>query len=633
MPLHRPRPHPHRRPPGAPNPAPGAGPRCARDRRDHRARPVLPTRTRSGARSCSTTSGRSATTRSSASSRTSSRGDTTGCPGRYVAYLSFALDYRLGGLATTGYHLVNVLVHVANALLVYALVRLTFRTPRLRGTRRSPRRRAPSRCVAAAVFVAHPLQSAGGRVRRPAAHLAHDPFYLATVVLYAAWRLRDAEPSSRWGRLGGGAAVVATALLAMRTKEIAFTLPVAVVLYELSFLEGPARTRLLRLAPVLATLPVIPLTTLAARGVGASGMIARLAASTRIDTPLPRLEYLTTQLVVIVRYLRLLVFPAGQNVDHDVPIYRSLLEPHVAALPRAARGARRGRGPPVPPDLPQDGRRRARSGGAARRVRHRVVLPRARRRVLGDPDLGPHVRAPGLPAVGGRLRRGGDRARGARPAGAAGGPRACHGARRSARLPAPVDRDPGPERGLGGRPVALVRRGPQVAAEAEAVREPRHRARALRPARARRPRAPTGGGARALLHLRPRAARRGAPHPRPSRRGRGRAPRRAPPRPRAIRRPSTTSRRSCGRHGPPRRGAPVSSSASSRSRHPPMRPRSGSRPRGRAPPRADPAAPPAVRIPKPCVPASSPTPSWPGRAVRRGRRRGSPDPHRSGEAV
>ena len=219
---------------------------------------------------------------------------------------------------------------MANALLVYALVRLSFRTPRLRASALAPSSRAIA-FAAAAAFIAHPVHTqAVAYVVQRLTSLA-TTFYLATVVLYAAWRLRDGSPRPLGNRIAGGAAVVATALLAMRTKEIAFTLPFAVVLYELSFFEGTARTRLLRLAPVLATLPVIPLTTLGARAAGASSVLAGLAESTRVDTPIARLDYLTTQLVVVVKYLGLLAFPAGQSVDHDVPIYRSVLDPRVAA--------------------------------------------------------------------------------------------------------------------------------------------------------------------------------------------------------------------------------------------------------------------------------------------------------------
>ena len=54
-------------------------------------------------------------------------------PRRYVGNLTFALNYHFGGLDTTGYHLVNLAIHVANAILVYLLVILTFRTPHFRG--------------------------------------------------------------------------------------------------------------------------------------------------------------------------------------------------------------------------------------------------------------------------------------------------------------------------------------------------------------------------------------------------------------------------------------------------------------------------------------------------------------------
>ena len=50
-------------------------------------------------------------------------------PRRYLGYLSLALNYRYGGLDVRGYHIVNLLIHLINATLVYFLVLLTFRTP------------------------------------------------------------------------------------------------------------------------------------------------------------------------------------------------------------------------------------------------------------------------------------------------------------------------------------------------------------------------------------------------------------------------------------------------------------------------------------------------------------------------
>ena len=248
-----------------------------------------------------------------------------GLPNRYVAYLTFALNYRLGGLATAGYHLVNVVIHVANALLVYALVRLTFRTPRLKASALARSSRAIA-AVAAALFVAHPLQTqAVSYVAQRLTSLA-TTFYVGTVVLYAALRLGDGALRSRWRAVAGGVAVVATALLAMKTKEIAFTLPAVAAAWDL-FLFRPGR-RLLLLIPLAVTALLVPL-GVAGDGGTLSGVLddmGRLAA----ETPnIPRSVYALTQTRVVATYLRMLVLPLGQNVDHDVRLSTSLADPAV----------------------------------------------------------------------------------------------------------------------------------------------------------------------------------------------------------------------------------------------------------------------------------------------------------------
>jgi tetratricopeptide (TPR) repeat protein len=42
-----------------------------------------------------------------------------------------------------------------------------------------------------------------------------------------------------------------------------------------------------------------------------------------------RVDYLKTQAVVVCEYLRLLAWPSGQNLDHDFPVFTSVLEPRV----------------------------------------------------------------------------------------------------------------------------------------------------------------------------------------------------------------------------------------------------------------------------------------------------------------
>jgi tetratricopeptide (TPR) repeat protein len=112
----------------------------------------------------------------------------------------------------------------------------------------------------------------------------------------------------------------------MKTKESAFTLPLALAACELWFFPVTRRSAV-RLLPLVATLAVIP-----AAVIDFDKPLDEIA--TQIEDPipkatLPRGEYLRTQLPVLTTYLRLLLVPAGQNVDHDYPIYRSLFEPRV----------------------------------------------------------------------------------------------------------------------------------------------------------------------------------------------------------------------------------------------------------------------------------------------------------------
>jgi hypothetical protein len=247
---------------------------------------------------------------------------------RFVGYATFALNYRLGGLGVFGYHLTNLIIHLLASLLVYRLVQLAFRTPLVR---ESPLERNATGVsfVAAALFATHPLgtQAITYIVQRLTSLAAL--FYLLAVVLYLTWRLADDSPGPQgWRRALLYAGVLLSSLLAARTKEIAFTLPAALVLAELLFFPASGLRRWLPVAPVGAIALLIP-----ASWIDFQGPVADVVASadrvTRLLTPVSRLDYLKTQAVVVCEYLRLLVWPSGQNLDYDFPIYTSAFHPRV----------------------------------------------------------------------------------------------------------------------------------------------------------------------------------------------------------------------------------------------------------------------------------------------------------------
>jgi Flp pilus assembly protein TadD len=266
-----------------------------------------------------------------------------GLKSRYIGYLTFALNYKLHGFNVPGYHLVNLAIHLINALLVYFFVLLTFSTPYFKGRNAADDSLFTihfSRLFALAVallFVVHPIQTeAVTYVFQRMASLV-SMFYLLSLVLYIKGRLQSqsAESKAQRGKNAMRYALgpmlyyslsLLSAVLAMKTKENAFTLPIVITLYEFLFFSGPVKTRLLRLAPFLLTMLIVPLTIMGT-GTTPGEIISQVRdpASLGFITPTPA-DYLFTQFRVIVTYIRLLFLPVGQNIDYDYPLYHSLFD-------------------------------------------------------------------------------------------------------------------------------------------------------------------------------------------------------------------------------------------------------------------------------------------------------------------
>ena len=248
---------------------------------------------------------------------------------RLVGYLSFALNYKLNGLDVAGYHFVNIAIHLITGLLVYRLVILTCKTPLfLNADYSSPLSRRSSRLVAsfvALLFTVHPIETqAVTYIVQRFASLA-TMWYILALMLYAESRLA----TTKTRRITTYVAALLSALLAMKTKEISFTLPLVVVLYEGFFFLGKAKQRLAFTLPFILLLPVIPFSLAASQKIlGTAGGFDAL-----MQLPGEKLltwkPYLYTQFRVVLTYVRLLFFPIGQNLDYDYPIYSSFTDPRV----------------------------------------------------------------------------------------------------------------------------------------------------------------------------------------------------------------------------------------------------------------------------------------------------------------
>ncbi|MBF0317514.1 MAG: tetratricopeptide repeat protein [Nitrospirae bacterium] len=244
---------------------------------------------------------------------------------RWVGYLTLALNYKLHGLNVTGYHVFNLVVHLINAVSVYRLIRLTARTPFFA---RDASVAGKSEChtigipalFGGTLFVVHPVATqAVTYIIQRFASLA-TLFYLLSVVFYVRARLA-AETTYMYVLY---AAALFCAVCAMRTKEIAFTLPMLIAAYEFMFLEGSLKRRAVLLLPFSLTLIIIPLSLIQT---DASLLYAdKVQESIRLASArdISQWDYLCTQFRVITTYIRLLLLPVNQNLDYDYPVYNTL---------------------------------------------------------------------------------------------------------------------------------------------------------------------------------------------------------------------------------------------------------------------------------------------------------------------
>lgn len=252
---------------------------------------------------------------------------------RWFGYLTFAVNYRLHGLDVTGYHVVNLGIHILNALLVYWLVILTFKTPYSAPLLKNDQESSGSRSALTALlvsllFAVHPVQTqAVTYIVQRFASLATF-FYLLSLTTYIKARLAGPDGkqgttqsvSLRWFLYSIS---VLSAILGMKTKETAFTLPAVIVVYEFAFFTGTKfnKSNLFYLVPFVLA-PVVVLLTMAGFG-------ANIDAVFTATNEISRHDYLLTQFRVLITYLRLLLLPVRQSVDYDYPVYHSFFDPHV----------------------------------------------------------------------------------------------------------------------------------------------------------------------------------------------------------------------------------------------------------------------------------------------------------------
>ena len=176
-----------------------------------------------------------------------------------LTWLSFAVDYQLWGHEPFGYHLTNLVLHLANTLLVLALVYNILRD-------RSPFAFLVA-VLTAAVFGVHPLRVESVAWATERKDVLFVFFFLLSVGAYIRW-----VNGQKWPAYAACLALFVTSAL---SKSAAVTLPVVLLLMD-GFLFR--RRALLEKIPFFAVSAIIGFVTLAAQTAGEGQTVANTAA-------------------------------------------------------------------------------------------------------------------------------------------------------------------------------------------------------------------------------------------------------------------------------------------------------------------------------------------------------------------
>jgi protein O-mannosyl-transferase len=154
-------------------------------------------------------------------------------PSQYwpLVYTSFRIERQLWDLNSTGYHLVNILLHAANAVLVWRLLR---------------RLAVPGAWLAAALFALHPVQVESVAWITERKNVLSLLFYLLALL---GWVGFVQEQPHRWRRYAQALCFYVCALL---SKTTACTLPAALLLVLWLRHQPISRLRLLQVGPFVA---------------------------------------------------------------------------------------------------------------------------------------------------------------------------------------------------------------------------------------------------------------------------------------------------------------------------------------------------------------------------------------------
>jgi protein O-mannosyl-transferase len=281
------------------------------------------------------------------------------CRNRPVANISFALNYFVNRYDLPGYHLVNILMHIATGIILFFFIKATlgslndhdqklqFEKNTLQGKQNCSIHNSTNLSIStslnsfnpaaneilfisfftAFIWLVHPIQTQTVSYIVQRMNSMAAMFYILSLLLYVKARLANIKRE----KLGLYSGCILSGLLSLGSKEIAATLPFFIFLYEWYFFQEVSLKWIKRNSIYILCLLFI-IILMALLYLGAHPMDKILSGYSHRDFTIG--QRVLTEFRVIIYYISLILFPHPMrlNLVHDIPLSNSFIDPITTLL-------------------------------------------------------------------------------------------------------------------------------------------------------------------------------------------------------------------------------------------------------------------------------------------------------------
>lgn len=245
---------------------------------------------------------------------------------RSLIWSSFMLNYYFGQYNPFGYHLLNLVLHTLNGILVYILVRMVQKNLNKNIPVQKKNNKTFIPLCSATLFVIHPIQTESVAYIMSRSELLFSFFYLFAFILFQLFLIEKNKGLLKSLVIWGGIFFMFT--LAIGSKESSVTFPGIAALYYL--IQAPPDAPIIKFLKkwrYLIVLTVIILLILLFERLLTDETFL-MGRPTDAGEIIGRKNYMLTEMFVIfIFYIKLLIFPINLNPDPDIPMIVSVFDP------------------------------------------------------------------------------------------------------------------------------------------------------------------------------------------------------------------------------------------------------------------------------------------------------------------